>query len=190
MLKAGLKAAKAGNGPCLQADMLGQAVVLLASALAAPGPSPSSAEIATYLVPVDEYVLSEDFSAAQVETVLRARLARLSALRLVDELTRGGMRVQVTGCARVTGPTVKRDPRPPVTLPPGRGHGRVVVRDEEYGAAVENRTSVVLLVRATWQDETRDLASGEADQTLEAAASTVAREIEKLVKQKRGRSGP
>jgi hypothetical protein len=170
--------------------MLIQAVVLVASALAAPGPSASSAAIATYLVPVDEAVLGEDFSAAQVETALRGRLARRSALRLVDELTRGALRVQVTGCARVNASTVKRELHPPATLPPGRGHGRVVIRDEEYGATAENRTFVVLLVRATWQDETREFASGEADLTLEGAASTVARQIEKLVKGKRVRSGP
>jgi hypothetical protein len=170
--------------------MLVQAVVLVASAFATP--RPSSGAIATYLVPVDETVLGKDFSAAQVETTLRERLGRQAALRLVDELERGGMRVQVTGCARVEGSTVKRErePQPPVTLPHGRGTGTTKIIDEVFGASVEKRKLVVLSVRVVWQDEVRDLASGEADQTLEAAASTVARELEKLVKRKRSRSGP
>jgi hypothetical protein len=170
--------------------MLVQAVVLVASALAAS--RPSSGAIATYLVPVDESVLGEDFSAAQVETTLRERLGRRAALRLVDELERGSARVQVTGCTRVEGSTVKRErePQPPVTLPPGRGTGTTKIIDEVFGVSVENRAFVVLSVRVIWQDEVRDLASGENDQTLEAAASTVARELEKLVKRKRPRSGP
>jgi hypothetical protein len=71
--------------------------------------------------------------------------------------------------------------------PPG---GTTVIRDEEYGASVENRIFVVLSVRVAWQDETRELASGEVDLSLEAAASKVARELEKLAKQKGRRPGP
>jgi hypothetical protein len=188
-----LETAKAGNVPCLQAVMLFQAIVVVASALAAPGASPSSDGIPTYLVPVDDSVLGKEFTAAQVETRLRDRLARRSALRLVDEPTRGGMRVQVTGCARVQETAARRDPErhPPVTLPPGgRGKGTIITKDEEIGVSVENRTFVILAVRVTWQDETREIASGEDELTLEAAASTVAREIEKLVKRKPRRSAP
>ena len=173
--------------------MLVQAIVLAASALAAPRPSPSSEAIAAYLDPVDESVLGEDFSAAQVETTLRERLASRTALRLVDERTREGMRLQVTGCVRVDESAVKRDRErhPPVTLPPGgRGAGTILTKDEEYGFSAENRTFVVLAVRVVWQDETREIASGEADMTLKAAASTVAREIEKLVKRKPRRTAP
>jgi hypothetical protein len=170
--------------------MLVQAVVLVASALAPSGPS--SGAIATYLVPVDETVLGEDFSAAQVETTLRERLGRRTSLRLVDEFERGAVRVQVTGCMRVAGSTVKRErePQPPVTLPHGRGTGTTKIIDEVFGASVEKRKLVVLSVRVVWQDEVRDFASAEVDQTLEAAASTVARELEKLVKRTRPRSGP
>jgi hypothetical protein len=70
------------------------------------------------------------------------------------------------------------------------GAGTILTKDGEYGFSVENRTFVVLSVRVVWEDETRELASGEADLTLKAAASTVAREIEKLVKRKQRRSGP
>jgi hypothetical protein len=73
----------------------------------------TGAAISTYLAPVDEDVL------------------------------RGGMRVQVTGCARAQGSTARRE-----------------------------------------------IASGEADLSLEAAASMVARELEKLAKRKGRRSGP
>ena len=159
-------------------------VVLAVSALAAPRPT-SGASISTYLAPVDEEVLGEEFSAAKVETTtLRDRLRRRTALRLVDGPEHGGMRVQVTGCARVQAPTVKRDPQrhPPVTLP--MGHGTTMIREEEHGVSVENRTFVVLSVRLVWQDETREIASGEADLSLEAAASMVARELEKLAKRK------
>jgi hypothetical protein len=173
--------------------MLLQAVVLVASALAAPGASSRSEAIAAYLVPIDDAVLGKEFTAAQVETRLRDRLGRRSALLLVDEPTRGGMRVQVTGCARVQESAARRDPErhPPVTLPPGgRGKGTILTKDEEYGVSVENRTFVILAARVTWQDETREIVSGEDDQTLEAAASTIAREIEKLAKRKPRRSGP
>ena len=168
--------------------MLFYAVVLAAAALAAPQPSSSS--IAAYLVPVDESVLAEEWSAAKVETTLRERLGRRASLRVVDEWERGGMRVQVTGCARVEGPEVKRERKPPITLPPGvKGAGTILTKDEEYGYSVEKRSLVVLSVRVVWQDEVRDIASGEADQTLEAAASTIARELEKLVKRNQRRSG-
>jgi len=167
--------------------MLVQVVVLAAAAFAAP--RPASSAISAYLVPIDESVLGEEFSAAKVETTVRKRLGRSAALRLVDEFERGGMRVQVTGCARVEGPTVTRERRPPITVPPGvKGAGTILTKDEEYGYSVENRSLVVLSVRVVWEDEVRDLASGEADQTLEAAASTIARELEKLVKRKQRRS--
>ena len=167
--------------------MLLQAVVLVVSALAASGPS--SGAIATYLVPVDEAVLGEKFSAPQVETTLRERLGHRSALRLVDEFERGGVRVQVTGCTWVEGSAVKRErePQPPLTLPHGRGTGTTKIIDEMFGVSVEKWKLVVLSVRVVWQDEVRDLTSGEFDQTLDAAASTVARELEKLVKRKRSR---
>jgi hypothetical protein len=167
--------------------MLLQAVVLAASALAAPTPS-SGAAIAAYLVPVDEAVLGEEFSAAKVEKTLRDRLGRRAVLRLVDEFERGGMRLQVTGCARAQEMIVERERSepPPVNLPRPR---KWLVRDEAYGVSAENRTFVVLSVRVVWQDEVRELISGDADLTLEAAASTVARELEKLVKRNRGRSG-
>jgi hypothetical protein len=99
------------------------------------------------------------------------------------------MRVQVTGCARVRQSTVKQDRQkhPPVTLPKG---GTTLIREEEHGASVENRTFVVLSVRVVWQDETRELASGEADLSLEDAASMVARELERLAKRKAPRSTP
>ena len=190
MLKTGLEPASPGTALACPpaANMLIQAVVLVALA----APRLSSDAIATYLVPVDETVLGEDFSAALVETTLRERLGRRAALRLVDEFERGAVRVQVTGCTRLEGSTVKRErePQPPVTLPHGRGTGRTKVIDEEFGASVVNRKLVVLSVRVVWQDEVREIASGEADQTLEAAASTVARELEKLVKRKRSRSEP
>jgi hypothetical protein len=168
--------------------MLAQIMVLAVSALAAPGP-PSGAAISTYLVPVDEDVLGEEFSAAKVEKTLRDRLTRRAALRLVDEPEPGGMRVQVTGCARVQESKVKRDRErpPPVTLPKG---GTTLIREEEYGASVANRNFVVLSVRVVWQDETQELASDEVDLSLEAAASRVARELEKLAKRKGRRSGP
>jgi hypothetical protein len=167
--------------------MLFQAVVLVASTLDAPRAAASSEPIAAYLVPVDESVLGEEFSAAQVEKKLRDRLARRATLRLVDERTREGMRLQVTGCARVEESRVKhRERHPPVTLPPGRPRsGAILEKDEDYGFAVENRSFVILAVRVVWEDETRELVSGEDDLTLEAAASTVAREIEKLIKRKR-----
>lgn len=170
--------------------MLAQAVLVVASALATSRPSKDA--IPAYVVPVDEGILGKDCTAAKVETTLRERLGRRSALRVVDELERGGVRIQVTGCARVEGPTATRDRErpPPVTLPPGAPTGRIKVRDEEYGVSFENRIFVFLSVRVVWQDETRDLASGEKDQTLEAAAATVAREVEKLIKRKRRRSGP
>jgi hypothetical protein len=171
-----------------KADMLVQAIALTASVLASPSPSASSEPIAAYLAPVDESVLGEEFSAAKVEKTLRDRLARRARLRLVDERTPQAMRLQVTGCARVQESRAKKDPQrhPPVTLPPGgRGAGTILTKDEEYGVSVENRTFVILSVRVVWQDETRELSSGEDDLTLEAAASTVAREIEKLLKRKR-----
>jgi len=189
MPKAGLETASPGTALASpQAKMLAHVVVLVLSALAAPRPS-SGAAISTYLAPVDEDVLGEEFSAAKVETTLRDRLKRRAGLRLVDEPERGGMRVQVTGCARVQESTVKRDRErhPPVTLP--KGHGTTLIRDEEHGVSVENRTFVVLSVRVVWQDETRELASGEVDLSLEAAASMVARELEKLAKRKGHRSG-
>jgi hypothetical protein len=168
--------------------MLAHVVVLVVSALAAPG-APSGAAISTYFAPVDEDVLGEEFSAAKVEATLRDRLKRRTALRLVDEPEPGAMRVQVTGCARVRQSTVKQDRQrhPPVTLPKG---GTTLIREEEHGASVENRTFVVLSVRVVWQDETRELASGEADLSLEDAASMVAREIERLAKRKAPRSTP
>lgn len=189
LLKAGFEPATPGTALAwTAAKMLVPAVVVVA-ALAAPNPSPSS--MPAYLVPVDESVLGEEFSAAQVETTLRERLGRRAAFRLVDEWDRGGVRVQVTGCARVEWSAVKRErePHPPVTLPPGAKPRRTLIRDEAYGVSVENRTLVVLSVRVVWQDEVRDLVSGELDQTLEAAVSTVARELEKLVKRKQRRSG-
>jgi hypothetical protein len=158
--------------------------MLLASAL---GASPV-ATVSAYLAPVEEDAVGEDFSAAQVEKTLRDRLSRRAALRLVDEAERGGMRLQVTGCTRVQQARVTRDrePQPPVTLPKG---GATVIREESYGVSVENRTFVVLSVRVVWQDEARELASGDLDLSLDDAAAAVARQLETLAKRKRPRSG-
>ena len=175
-----------------QVVMLFPAFVLAASASAALDPTPSPAAIAVYLAPVDESVLGREFNAAMVEETLRDRLARKSTLRLVEERTREGMRLQVTGCARVEDSAVKRDTErhPPVTLPPGRPRSRLQGIDEDHGLKAETRSFVILAVRVVWEDETRELASGEDDLTLEAAASSVARQIEKLVKRKPRRSAP
>jgi hypothetical protein len=98
------------------------------------------------------------------------------------------MRLQVTGCTRVQQARVTRDrePQPPVTLPKG---GATVIREESYGVSVENRTFVVLSVRVVWQDEARELASGDLDLSLDDAAAAVARQLETLAKRKRPRSG-
>ncbi len=166
--------------------MLAHAFVLAVSALAAPK-APSATAIATYLAPIEEEVLGEEFSAAKVEKTLRDRLKSRSALRVMDEPERGSMRVQVMGCARVEGVAVKRDrsKNPPAGLP--MGHGTTLIKDEQYGASVESKSFVVLSVRVVWEDETRDIASGEQDLSLEAAASMVARELEKLAKKKGSR---
>jgi hypothetical protein len=167
--------------------VLAVAAVLVASVLGVT-PSPSG-KISAYLAPVDEEVVGEDFTAFQVENKLRDRLRRRNSLRLVDEPERGSMRLQVTGCTRVQAPRVTRDrePHPPVTLPPG---GPTVIRDESYGVSVENRVFVVLSVRVVWQDEPQEIASGELDISLDDAASAVVRELEKLAKRKKPRSGP
>ena len=167
--------------------MLFQALVLMASALGPHG-SASPEPITAYLVPVDEGVLGKEYSAAQLEKTLRDRLVRRAGLRLADEMTRGAMRLQVTGCAHVEESGVKKDGEghPPVTLPPGLPRSRAIVeRGEEHGASIEKRSFVILFVRVTWEDETREFTSGEDDLTLQAAVSAVVREIEKLVKRKR-----
>ena len=166
--------------------MLFLAVALAASAAIDPTPSASGA-IAVYLAPVDDAVLGREFSAAKVEKTLRDRLERKGMLRLVDEKTREGMRVQVTGCARVEDAAIKRGPtdHPPVTLPPGRPRGRLQGIDEDHVLKTETRSFVILSVLVVWEDERREIASSEQDLSLEAAASMVAREIEKLAKRKR-----
>jgi hypothetical protein len=168
-------------------QVLAHAAMLLASTLGA-GSSSSAVTVSAYLAPVEDDVVGQDFSAAQVEKKLRDRLGRRGPVRLVDEPERGAMRLQVTGCTRVQDASVTRDraPQPPVTLPKGGG---TVIREESYGASVENRTFVVLSVRVVWQDEVREFASGERDLSLDDAAAAVARELEKLAKRKRPRSG-
>ena len=172
--------------------MLLRAVVLAASASAALSSPASPAAIAVYLAPIDESVLGKEFSAAKVEKTLRDRLARKGMLRVVDERTREGMRLQVTGCAHVEDSAVKQDPgrHPPVTLPPGRPRGRLEGIDEDHALKAENRSFVLLSVLVVWEDETREIVTGEDDLTLEAAASTVAREIGNMVKRKPRRTGP
>jgi hypothetical protein len=169
-------------------QVLAHAVMLLASALGT-GPPSSVAAVSAYLAPVDEDVVGEAFTTAQVEKKLRERLSRRTGLRLVDEPERGAMRLQVTGCTRGQEARVTRDrePQPPVTLPKG---GTTVIRDESYGVSVENRTFVILSVRVVWQDEAREVASGEKDLSLDDAVAAVVRELEKLAKGKRPRSGP
>lgn len=65
--------------------------------------------------------------------------------------------------------------------------GPLLIRDESHGVSIENQSFVVLSVGVVGQDETREIPSGEWDQSVDAAVSTVANELEKLAKRKNPR---
>jgi hypothetical protein len=139
------------------------------------------------LASIDEAVVG-GFEASEVESRLRSRLARQKGLRLVEDPTADGLRLRVTACYRVekskSTVEVRRDPVTVLTPRSGGGFGEGHGNDTMYGVSADSKDWVLLRLQVSWQDETLEIASGERDLSLEAAASTVVKQLEKLAKMK------
>ena len=134
------------------------------AARAADKPAP----VPVYLEPIGDGIV-EGLAVDKVERALRDRLRRQKAIVLVDEPGQAAITLRVTECA---GWGEKRHV--------SEGGDRVFFRpgsETSYGVRTENRSYLLLVVRATRGETFKDLVSHDGDRTVKAATDSVADQL-------------
>ena len=151
--------------------MAGLALAVLAPAFTLAGAKP--APVAVYLEPIDPAVV-EGLAVRKVEESLRARLGRRKPIVLVDDPEKAAVTLSLVQCAGWGEKRRVSEAGDRVFFRPGT--------ETSYGVRTENRSYIVMVVRATEGGRFTDLASHEGDRTLKAASDSVADQLVKIVR--------